>query len=39
MIKAIDGKSYFDASNMGVGTNILKKANSKVDNFVKKDIL
>ena len=38
MIKAIDGKSYFDASNMGVGTNILGYANSKVDNFVKKRV-
>ena len=28
MIKAIDGKSYFDASNMGVG-NILGKNKSR----------
>lgn len=37
-IKAIDGKKYQDVSNMGVGTNILGYANSRVDKAVKKRI-
>ncbi len=38
IIKAVDGNNYFDASNMGVGTNILGYANLEIDNSVKKRI-
>ena len=39
IIKGIDGKNYFDASTMGVGTNILGYANKVIDNSVKKRII
>lgn len=38
IIYALDGKKYFDFTNMGVGTNILGYSNKSVDNAVKKRI-
>ena len=38
MIYGVDGKKYFDCTNMGVGTNILGYSNTNVDNAVKERI-
>ena len=38
IIHAVDGRKYFDCTNMGVGTNILGYSNKIVDNAVKERI-